>query len=268
DYSRFTWVKFLRSKDEALEAIIKCLKFTWVKFLHSKDEGLEAIIKCLNDDLGKLKAKADIGILVGYAPAKKAYQIYNKRTRLIQETIHVTFDELTAMASKQFSSGPAPQLLTPGTLSSGLVPNPAPTAPYVPPTKNDWDLLFQPMFDKFFNPPSKVVSPVRAVPATRLVNPADSPLSTSIDRDASSATTSSTPEQQQSLTISHGVEESTPTALFDTPCHEIFHEASTSSRESTSNVQSSNPPFELLGRWTKNHPLANVIGNPSRPVST
>ncbi|GJW27387.1 hypothetical protein Tco_0044262 [Tanacetum coccineum] len=55
-------------------------------------------------DLGKLKPKADIGIFVGYAPAKKAFRIYNKRTRLIIETVHVDFDELTAMASEQFSS--------------------------------------------------------------------------------------------------------------------------------------------------------------------
>ncbi|GJX77070.1 retrovirus-related pol polyprotein from transposon TNT 1-94 [Tanacetum coccineum] len=33
-----------------------------------------------NEDLGKLKAKADIGIFVGYAPAKKSFYIYNKRT--------------------------------------------------------------------------------------------------------------------------------------------------------------------------------------------
>ncbi|GJY97836.1 hypothetical protein Tco_0514746 [Tanacetum coccineum] len=49
------------------------------------------------EDSGKLKPKADIGIFVGYAPAKKAYRIYNRRARLIMETIHVEFDELTAM---------------------------------------------------------------------------------------------------------------------------------------------------------------------------
>ncbi|GJZ10708.1 retrovirus-related pol polyprotein from transposon TNT 1-94 [Tanacetum coccineum] len=76
-----------------------------------------------NDDLGKLDAKADIGIFVGYAPAKKAFRIYNKRTRKIIETIHVTFDELSAMASKQFSSGPGLHSMTPATSSSGLVPN-------------------------------------------------------------------------------------------------------------------------------------------------
>ncbi|GJX90632.1 retrovirus-related pol polyprotein from transposon TNT 1-94 [Tanacetum coccineum] len=88
-----------------------------------------------NEDLGKLKPKADIGIFVGYAPAKKAYRIYNKRTCLIVETIHVDFDELTAMASKQFSSGPVPQLMTPRTTSSGLVQNPpslTPVASLVP----------------------------------------------------------------------------------------------------------------------------------------
>ncbi|GJW13645.1 hypothetical protein Tco_0017778 [Tanacetum coccineum] len=76
-----------------------------------------------SEDLGKLNAKADIGIFVGYAPAKKAFRIYNRRTRKIMETIHVMFDELTTMASEQFSSGPEPQLMTPATSSSGLVPN-------------------------------------------------------------------------------------------------------------------------------------------------
>ncbi|GJY60158.1 retrovirus-related pol polyprotein from transposon TNT 1-94 [Tanacetum coccineum] len=65
------------------------------------------------DDVGKLKAKADIGIFVGYAPTKKAYRIYNKRTRKIQETVHVAFDELTeGLTSVQTSSGLAPQQMT------------------------------------------------------------------------------------------------------------------------------------------------------------
>ncbi|GKG42045.1 retrovirus-related pol polyprotein from transposon TNT 1-94, partial [Tanacetum coccineum] len=71
-----------------------------------------------SEDLGKLKPIVDIGIFIGYSPAKKAFRIYNKRICLITETIHVNFDELTAMDSEQFSSGPGPQFLTPGTLSS------------------------------------------------------------------------------------------------------------------------------------------------------
>ncbi|GKG55714.1 hypothetical protein Tco_0574608, partial [Tanacetum coccineum] len=43
------------------------------------------------------------------APTKKAYRIYNKRTRKIQETVHVAFDELTeGLTSVQTSSGLAP----------------------------------------------------------------------------------------------------------------------------------------------------------------
>ncbi|GJU04866.1 retrovirus-related pol polyprotein from transposon TNT 1-94 [Tanacetum coccineum] len=53
-----------------------------------------------HEDLGKFDAKADIGIFVGYVPANKAFRIYNRRTRIISETIHVTFNELTAMASE------------------------------------------------------------------------------------------------------------------------------------------------------------------------
>ncbi|GKD72914.1 retrovirus-related pol polyprotein from transposon TNT 1-94, partial [Tanacetum coccineum] len=48
-----------------------------------------------SEDLGKLKAKADIGIFVSYAPNRKGCRIYNKRTRRILETIHVQFNELT-----------------------------------------------------------------------------------------------------------------------------------------------------------------------------
>ncbi|GKD84403.1 retrovirus-related pol polyprotein from transposon TNT 1-94 [Tanacetum coccineum] len=65
-----------------------------------------------SEDLGKLKAKADTGFFVGYAPNRKGYRIYNKRTRQIMETIHVTFDELTGKtAPVHSSSGPVPNLL-------------------------------------------------------------------------------------------------------------------------------------------------------------
>nr|GFB51590.1 integrase, catalytic region, zinc finger, CCHC-type, peptidase aspartic, catalytic [Tanacetum cinerariifolium] len=60
-----------------------------------------------SENLGKLQPKADIGIFIGYAPTKKAFRIYNRHTRRIVETIHIDFDELTAMASEQSSSGPA-----------------------------------------------------------------------------------------------------------------------------------------------------------------
>nr|GEY61638.1 hypothetical protein [Tanacetum cinerariifolium] len=78
------------------------------------------------------------------------------------------------------------------TISSGLVQIPYFLTPYVPPTKNDWDMLFQPMFDEYFNSPQSVVSPVPIAAAPRPVNPTGTPLSTSIEQDAPSAITSST----------------------------------------------------------------------------
>ncbi|GKE57343.1 hypothetical protein Tco_1496528 [Tanacetum coccineum] len=85
--------------------------------------------------------------------AEKVTESTNKRTRQIMETIHVQFDELTEqMAPVQSSSEPAPNLLTPRPISSGLVPNPPPAIPYVPPTNKEFEMLFQPMFDEYFNP--------------------------------------------------------------------------------------------------------------------
>ncbi|GJY39499.1 retrovirus-related pol polyprotein from transposon TNT 1-94 [Tanacetum coccineum] len=75
-----------------------------------------------------------------------------------------------SMASEQFGSGPELQLMTPRTISLGLVQNPPSTIPYVLPTKNDWDLLFQPMFDEYFNPPPSVVSLVPAAAASKLAD--------------------------------------------------------------------------------------------------
>ncbi|GJZ07616.1 integrase, catalytic region, zinc finger, CCHC-type containing protein [Tanacetum coccineum] len=201
-----------------------------------------------NDDLSKLDAKADIGIFIGYAPAKKAFRIYNKRTRKIIETIHVTFDDLTAMASEQFSSGPGLQCLTPATSSLGLVPNPVSQQPCISPPRDDWDRLFQPMFDEYFTPPSIVVSPVQEAAALRAVVLANSPVSTSIEQDAPSSSTPSTQEQEQSPNISQGFEKSPKTPIFhDDLLNESPHEESTS-QGSSSNVRQTHTLFEHLAR--------------------
>nr|GFB48795.1 retrovirus-related Pol polyprotein from transposon TNT 1-94 [Tanacetum cinerariifolium] len=90
-----------------------------------------------SENLGKLQPKADTGIFIGYAPTKKAFWIYNRRTRRIVKTIHVEFDELTTMASEQSSLGPALHEMTPTTISSGPVPKPTSSTPFVPPSRND-----------------------------------------------------------------------------------------------------------------------------------
>ncbi|GJR88251.1 retrovirus-related pol polyprotein from transposon TNT 1-94 [Tanacetum coccineum] len=84
------------------------------------------------------------------------------------ETIHLQFDELTEhMAPVYISLGPDPILLMPGRISSGLVPNPVPTAPYVPPTNKDLEILFQLMFDEYFEP-SSVERPVPPAPVVQV----------------------------------------------------------------------------------------------------
>ncbi|GJY30728.1 retrovirus-related pol polyprotein from transposon TNT 1-94 [Tanacetum coccineum] len=264
DYSRFTWVKFLRSKDETPETVSrtpqqndvvkrrnrtlveaarimlifsKALMFLWeeavatayytqnrslihtrhcktpYELVHDKKPDLffRVFGACFtlqndNEDLGKLQPTADIGIFVGYAPSRKGYRIYNKRTRRIMETIHMQFDELTEqMAPVQLSIGPAPTFLTPVHISSGLVPNLVPAAPYVPPTNKDLEILFQPMFNKYLEPP-RVKRPVPPALAAQVpVNSTGTPSSTTIDQDAPSPSQSPLSSALQSLSLHQGV---------------------------------------------------------------
>ncbi|GJU60507.1 hypothetical protein Tco_1238273, partial [Tanacetum coccineum] len=86
------------------------------------------------------------------------------------------------MASEQHGSGPELHGLTFGYISSGLVLNQAASTSTNPLTKNDWDLLFQPMFHEYFKPPSAVSTSIYA--ATLL--PPDTvgaSSSSSIDKD-------------------------------------------------------------------------------------
>nr|GEX70193.1 uncharacterized mitochondrial protein AtMg00810-like [Tanacetum cinerariifolium] len=166
-----------------------------------------------NENLGKLQPKADIGIFIEYAPTKKAFRIYNS-TRQIVETIHVDFDELMAMAFEQRSSGPALIEMTPATVSLGLMQKPSSSTPYVPPSRNDWDLLFQPMFDELLNPPPSVdpQAPevialiVDVIPLVQ-VKSTGSPSSTIVDQDAPSPSKSQTTPETQSSVIPQDVEE-------------------------------------------------------------
>ncbi|GJY39168.1 retrovirus-related pol polyprotein from transposon TNT 1-94 [Tanacetum coccineum] len=126
---------------------------------------------------------------------------------MIIETIHVDFDELTAMASEQFSLGPGPKLVTPRKISSGLVPNIPSSTLYIPPTKNDWEILFQPMFDEYLNPPPCVDLQVLTVSAPEPAVSTGTPSTTTIDQDAPSTSTSQTTPKTPSLAIPISIEE-------------------------------------------------------------
>ncbi|GJZ81202.1 hypothetical protein Tco_0646196 [Tanacetum coccineum] len=122
------------------------------------------------------------------------------------ETIHVTFDELTRQtAHVHSSSGLAPNLLTPGPISSGHVPNPTPTSPYVPPTYKELEILFQPMFDEYFEPSivDRLVPPVLVAQVP--VNLSGPSVSISVDQDAPLGNHSPLSSNHQSFLVHHGV---------------------------------------------------------------
>nr|GFA42653.1 integrase, catalytic region, zinc finger, CCHC-type, peptidase aspartic, catalytic [Tanacetum cinerariifolium] len=97
---------------------------------------------------------------------------------------------------------------------------------------------------------------------------AKSLVSTSIDQDAPSTSILSTQEQEHSPYISQGFEESPKIPYFhDDPLHESLYEDSTS-QGSSSKVRPIHTLFESLGRWTKYHPITNVIEDPSRSLYT
>ncbi|GJR97967.1 retrovirus-related pol polyprotein from transposon TNT 1-94 [Tanacetum coccineum] len=166
DFSRFTWVKFLRSKDETLAFVINLLKQLQVglnktiRFVRT-DNGIEFVNKDLTDYY------ESVGITHEKTVSRTPQQngIVERRNRTLVEA-------LTGQTAHVLSSpGPAPNLLTFGPISSGLVPNPAPAIPYVPPTTNELETLFQPMCDKYFeNPPAARLvppTPVAQVPVNQ-----------------------------------------------------------------------------------------------------
>ncbi|GJU27065.1 retrovirus-related pol polyprotein from transposon TNT 1-94 [Tanacetum coccineum] len=102
-------------------------------------------------------------------------QVYNKRTRVIIETIHVNFDELPHMASDHVNSNPVPQYprmalkqgsLSPGPQSQENVPQAAETVT----TSNDLDILFSPMFNELLNGTTTIMSKSSAVTAADAPN--------------------------------------------------------------------------------------------------
>ncbi|GJX80498.1 hypothetical protein Tco_0328647 [Tanacetum coccineum] len=104
--------------------------------------------------------------------------------------------------------------MTLATISSGLVPNPPLLTPFVPPSRTDWDLLFQPLFDELLTPPPsvdfpapKVIAPIAEVVAPEPAASTSPPSSTTIDQDAPSPSNSQTTPETQSPVIHNDVEE-------------------------------------------------------------
>ncbi|GJR26089.1 retrovirus-related pol polyprotein from transposon TNT 1-94 [Tanacetum coccineum] len=186
-----------------------------------------------------MKEKGDPCILVGYSTQSKGYHVYNKRTRLIVESIHLKFDEIKEMsemfvandtsglvpqrqkASDYDNSDPVPQLI-----------NVSPSADTTTPSQQELDLLFGPLSDEFFN----------AEPST----PTNVHAEENNDNQAD---------------IQHEF-----TNPFCTPIQEVVE--SSSCNIGNSNMHTFNQPQDSEYRLTKDHPLTQVRRNPSKPVQT
>ncbi|GJX53156.1 retrovirus-related pol polyprotein from transposon TNT 1-94 [Tanacetum coccineum] len=221
DYSRFTWVKFLRSKDEAPDFIIKFLKMIQIGISHETSVARSPQQNGVVERCNRTLIEAACTML-----------IYAKAPRII-ETIHVDFDELTAMASEHSSSGPALHEMTPATISSGLVPNPPPSTPFVPPSIS-----------------TEVVAPIHEVFAPVPAVSTGSPSSTNVDQDAPSP-------------IVHMGNDS----YFGIPIPEIPSDQSSSSDSIHTIVHPNHQICEHNNKWTKDHPFENIISELDRPVS-
>nr|GEU31904.1 retrovirus-related Pol polyprotein from transposon TNT 1-94 [Tanacetum cinerariifolium] len=110
------------------------------------------------ENLDKMKEKGDLCILEGYSSQSKGYRVYNKRTRMIFESIHIRFDEIKEV-SETFvandTSGLIPQRQK---VSDYYNPDPVPQRRDVSssanahvPSQYELDLLFGPLYDEFFN---------------------------------------------------------------------------------------------------------------------
>nr|GFA09337.1 putative ribonuclease H-like domain-containing protein [Tanacetum cinerariifolium] len=202
-----------------------------------------------SENLGKLQPKADMGIFIGYALTYHSFmclvlyaiRIYNRRTRRIVETIHVDYDELTTLASEQRSSGPALHEMTPATITAQVI---ALIAEVIPQVQND---------------------------------STGSPSSTTVDQATPSASKSHTTTEIQSIVIPQEVEEVNldievahmgNDPLLSVPVTEVTSTQSSSTVSPHQIVQPNHPIQQHTSKWIKDHPLNNIIGQLSRPVST
>ncbi|GJU55691.1 putative ribonuclease H-like domain-containing protein [Tanacetum coccineum] len=303
DYSRFTWVKFLRSKDKASDFIIMFLKMIQVRIQVTvrrirTDNGTEFVNQILREYYEKIGIshetsvarspqqngvierhnqvvatacytqncsiirlhydKTPYEILHDKPPDLSLFYVFGALCYPTNDSENLDFDELTAMASEHNSSGPALHEMIPVTISSGLVPNPPHSTPFVPPSRTDWDILFQPMFDELLTPPPSVDLPasefialidevVALVPAVAT----GSPSSTTVDQDAPS------PIAHMGNDLYIGI-----------PIPEIPSDQSSSSDSIHTIVH---PDYQIPkhnSKWTEDHPLENIIGELDRLVST
>nr|GEX92566.1 retrovirus-related Pol polyprotein from transposon TNT 1-94 [Tanacetum cinerariifolium] len=254
------------SKDEALDFIIKFLKMIQVRLkVPVRRIRTDNETEFVNQSLREYYEQVGISHETSVARSPQQNSVVERRnrtlieaartirTRRIVETIHVDFDELTAMASEQISSRPALNEMTHAIISSGLVPKPSSSTPYVPPSRNGWDLQFQLLFDELLTPSPIVDPPAHEVIALT----ADVILPVQVDL-------TDVEEDIHDIEVAHMGND----LLFGMPIPEVASDQSSLTVSSHTIVQPDHLIPQHNSKWTKDQPLDNIIGQLSRPIST
>nr|GEX33570.1 hypothetical protein [Tanacetum cinerariifolium] len=229
-----------------------------------------------------MKEKGDACIFVGYSTQTRDYRVFNKRTRVTMESIHVNFDELPQMALDHISSDPVPECQRMALEHDSLSPSSkcqdnVSQANKTVTTSNELDLLFSLMFDELLNGSSKVVSKYSVVssadaPNQRLhhtapLNNHTTPAPTwQVPTLAQTVTSNKNMTQAETYAKNNQVADDEFINIFCTPDQD---QRETSSRHvDSSNMHTFYQRYPSEHRWTKDHPLEQVIGNPSQSVRT
>ncbi|GJT26577.1 retrovirus-related pol polyprotein from transposon TNT 1-94 [Tanacetum coccineum] len=160
------------------------------------------------------------------------------------ETIHVKFDELTAMASEHDCLEPELQRCNNPNSSDNLMNTPS---------KEDLDNSFGPMFEDYFEQKS----------SNTTINSAAQPTHDQEDSPSTSSIIVDTHEAPPVVTTS--IEQTSPISLQES---DEFNQEDSAILIITSNVQNFHQVQPSTHIWTKDHPLDQVIGDPSKPVMT
>nr|GEY97301.1 integrase, catalytic region, zinc finger, CCHC-type, peptidase aspartic, catalytic [Tanacetum cinerariifolium] len=233
------------------------------------------LIKKVYYDVGKLKAKGDIGVFVGYLKESVTFRIYNKRTRKIHESVNVNFDEVSEMASKQFSLEPGLSNLN----EMGKSSNPS-VSQVTETSKKDLEDLFQDFYDEYSDSSKIMKSSITNV-ETLINEEVFHEVSKSFQRETSSSSLNDDVQQSpeevilpqtntQSISINmipNGDEASTSYNVFNEQLKDAYFDASTSFHD-PSNVHTYYQPYLHEKKLTKDHPLHKIIGDPKLSVRT
>nr|GEY89558.1 hypothetical protein [Tanacetum cinerariifolium] len=222
------------------------------------------------ENLDKIKEKLDTCIFVGYSTQPRAYRVFNKRTRVILETIHVNFDELPQMVSDHVSSDPVPECqrtaLKHDSLSPGLqCQENVPQADRTVTTSNEMDFLFSLMFYELLYRSSQIVSKPSVITTADTPNHCQQQQTTPLNNQTTTAPSREVPTQAPTVASTKNinqaeiVEENAQVEndeFINIFCTPVQDRGETSSRHvDSSNMHTFYQHHPSEHRWMKDHPL-------------